>query len=127
MVNDYNGNYSLRVVTIADGVEHIVQEWPAPNANMAADTYTYTLTAADHGVGAEVFHVAWVYDGNSFNINNWYVDDIVVTTTAARGMKARGLEYYKVFLDGVLVAETEEEFHQYAVETWLTAKPTSPK
>ncbi|MBW6491394.1 MAG: carboxypeptidase regulatory-like domain-containing protein, partial [Lentimicrobium sp.] len=30
-INDYNGNYTLRVVAIADGTEHIIQEWLTPD------------------------------------------------------------------------------------------------
>jgi PKD repeat protein len=75
--NDYNGQYSLRVVTLEGGNEHVIEEWVNPSGGWTATTESYTLTTAD-GVGASDFQLAWVFDGNSFNINYWYFDDVTL-------------------------------------------------
>jgi hypothetical protein len=110
-INDFNGDYTLRVVTISDGVEYIVEEWLTPE-DLDATVESYTLTAA-HGVGGEEFQIAWVLDGYSYNINQWYIDDVMLNGPRAKA--GRSFEVYKVFLDGQLVAEVEEEEYQYDV------------
>ncbi len=77
-VNHYSGLYELRVETTSDGVIwNIVTIFPA--ANLPATTENLVITTPD--VGSPTFQVAWVFDGNSFNINYWYVDDVVLSGT----------------------------------------------
>jgi hypothetical protein len=76
-------NYNLRVVTLVEGVEHLVHEWESPG-DFAAHLFTAILTAADHGVGADSLQIVWIFDGDSEDINWWNIDDIhvgEVTTT----------------------------------------------
>ncbi len=65
-VDHFGVPYTLQVVTIADGVEYLVDEWN-PTGNIPANTYTTTLTD-DHGVGAEEFQIAFVFDGQAWNM-----------------------------------------------------------
>jgi hypothetical protein len=78
-VNNFTtpGIYTLRVVSIADGVEYPIVEWVDPD-NIAAEHLTFTLNAGDHGIGAEDLRLAWIFDGNSEDINRWYIDDIML-------------------------------------------------
>ena len=76
-INHYTTPYTLKVVSIAGGTEYLIDSWD-PSASTTATTETYTLTDASHGVGAVDFQLAWVFSGYSFNINYWYVDDIVL-------------------------------------------------
>ncbi|MBZ0241597.1 MAG: carboxypeptidase-like regulatory domain-containing protein, partial [Bacteroidales bacterium] len=115
-INDFNGNYTMRVVAIADGVEYIIEEWLDPSLlpDMTPMDMSYVLTAA-HGVGAADFQLAWVFDGNSFNINQWYIDDVMLN--GSRAKSGRSFVTNKVFLDGQLVAETTDDEHQFDVAT----------
>ena len=113
MINDYNGNYTLRVVAIADGVEYIIEEWLTPEYLPATDM-NYTLTDA-HGVGAEEFQLAWVLNGNSFNINYWYIDNVVLNGPT-RNKANRAFEAYKVYHDGALITEVIDTEYQYGTE-----------
>jgi hypothetical protein len=88
-----------------------VQEWN-PTGNIAANTFTTMLIDDDHGAGAEEFQIAFVFDGYTFNINNWNIDDIMLYMP-----EDRALENYKVWLDGIFVADVETEFYQYDVST----------
>lgn len=77
MVNDYNGDYEIRVETTSDG-----QNWNTvwslnPSANVGPEVVNETISTPD--VGSPTFQVAWTFDGNSFNINHWYVDDIILS------------------------------------------------
>jgi endonuclease/exonuclease/phosphatase family metal-dependent hydrolase len=78
------GKYTLQVLAIADGTEHVIQEWVDPGT-IAASLVTNTL-GREHGVGAESFKLAWVFDGITNNISQWDIDDIrldYVTGTSA--------------------------------------------
>lgn len=76
LVNHDSGDYTLRVVALADGDEFVIEEWINPTANIAADEYEYILTNEDHGISTDNFQIAFVFDGNTENINWWFIDDI---------------------------------------------------
>ncbi|MBZ0243377.1 MAG: choice-of-anchor J domain-containing protein, partial [Bacteroidales bacterium] len=106
-VSDFGGGYTIEVVTIADGVEYEVMSFPAADA--PATNVVTTLTTA-HGVGAEEFQIAFVFDGTSWDINWWNIDNIMLYTPGSR--EGQG---YKVWLDGVHKADTDDTFYQYDV------------
>ncbi|HZK09298.1 MAG TPA: choice-of-anchor J domain-containing protein [Bacteroidales bacterium] len=107
-LNDYQSGYTIKVISIADGEEHIIQEWVSP-ASMPPATLTYELTAA-HGVGATDFQIAWVFMGNSTRVNRWCIDDVMLTSAAKN---SRAFEAYNVYLEGALVANVTNTHYQY--------------
>lgn len=77
-INDYNGGYEIRLETSSDGTTwNTVQVFPS--SDLPATTENITITTPD--VGSATFQVAWTFDGNSFNINYWYVDDVLLEGT----------------------------------------------
>ncbi|MCK4312230.1 MAG: carboxypeptidase regulatory-like domain-containing protein, partial [Candidatus Cloacimonetes bacterium] len=76
MVDHYGGTYQLRVETTSDGGStwNIVQTWPAQNLSATIEE----LIIDNNDVGSSTFQVAWVFDGYSWNINYWYVDDVIL-------------------------------------------------
>jgi len=76
-INNYSspGTYTLSVVAIVGEEEHLLHEWVDPD-NVAAEEIVTLLTEDDHGIGSEEFYIAWVFDGNSYDINQWFIDDI---------------------------------------------------
>jgi PKD repeat protein len=72
-INDYSGGYSLSLLSIAGGTEYTIDTYAA--ADMPSTAESYTLTTAD-GVGASDFQIAWLFSGNSFNINWWDIDNV---------------------------------------------------
>ncbi|TVR41281.1 MAG: DUF4397 domain-containing protein, partial [Bacteroidia bacterium] len=87
-VNDYSGDYTLKVQTSLDG-ETWTDQWELyveENKNALEDRELSfkedipptAMTLMLDGVGGEQFHVAFVFEGNSFNINFWYIDDVFV-------------------------------------------------
>jgi len=83
-VNDYNGNYTIRLETTSDGLT-----WNAvttfPSSSFGPQLEEIEITTPD--VGSPTFQIAWTFDGDSFNINYWYVDNVILGggTTAILG------------------------------------------
>ncbi|MEA2095085.1 MAG: T9SS type A sorting domain-containing protein [Candidatus Cloacimonadota bacterium] len=74
-VNDWNGDYSLYVQTTSDGTtwNEVIS---IPSVATPGTTVIETVSTPD--VGSATFQIAWVYDGDSYNINYWYVDDVML-------------------------------------------------
>ncbi|MBU1368337.1 MAG: carboxypeptidase regulatory-like domain-containing protein [Bacteroidetes bacterium] len=108
-VDHFSGAYTISVVTIADGEEYLVEEWN-PSADIPANNFVTTLTS-DHGVGAEEFQIAFVFDGQAWNVNWWNIDNVMLYTPGTRE-----LEYYKVWHEGTFITDTEETYYQYDIE-----------
>ncbi|MCK4357149.1 MAG: immune inhibitor A, partial [Candidatus Cloacimonetes bacterium] len=78
-VNDYSGGYTLGVATTSDGGTTWNDVWTiSPTGNVGPETIALTLENAD--VGSETFQVCWYFDGYTFNIDYWYVDDVRMAT-----------------------------------------------
>jgi hypothetical protein len=101
--------FTISVVTIADGQEYLVEEW-SPTGNIPANNYVATLTSA-HGVGADEFQIAFVFDGQAWNIDWWNIDNVSLSAPGTRE-----LQYYKVWHQGTWIADTEDTYYQYDVE-----------
>jgi len=68
--------YDLLVQVSTDGGSTWNTIWSiTPTGNVGPETITKDLSAYD----GQSFQVAWVLDGNSYGINYWYIDDIVVS------------------------------------------------
>ncbi len=95
-VNNYEdpGDYTLRVVTIDGDGEYLIDEWIDPD-DMAAEHLEYALTADDHGIGSENLQLAFVFEGESFDINRWSIDDIQL-----RDMPEFSTLHFLVYEDG---------------------------
>ena len=74
-VNDYNGDYTLKVQTTTDGGVTWSDAYVRPGGPYGPATTEITLTAAN-GVGSPTLQISWTYSGNAFNINYWYIDDV---------------------------------------------------
>jgi len=73
-VNNYNSDYTLRVETSQDAISW-TSVWDIPGGSYGPETIEIMT---GENVGDETI-VSWTYDGNSFNINYWYVDDVVIS------------------------------------------------
>lgn len=103
----YGDSYSIKLITMIDGVERLVMEFD--DNNLPPTEVTTTLTA-EHGVGAENLRIAFVYEGNAYYMNWWNIDDIRIEAPQDRG---RELETYKVWLDGAFVADTPDTHYAF--------------
>jgi len=78
-VSDYNSDYTLKVVTSTDGGATWQDAYVRAGGPYGPTTTEVTLTAAN-GVGSATLQIAWDMSGDSFNINDWYIDDVAVTS-----------------------------------------------
>jgi len=69
------GSYTLRVVAIAGDNENTVMEWIDPE-DIPAEDVAVLLNADDHGIGSDSFRLVWVFEGNTTDIYDWFIDDI---------------------------------------------------
>ncbi len=76
-VNDFSGGYTLGVATTSDGVTWNTAWSIVPNGAIPATTETVIITTPD--VGSANFQMCFFLDGDSFNINYWYIDDCILS------------------------------------------------
>ena len=84
-VDDYNGQYTLKVETSTDQVNWKTA-WSMPGAEVPASTFTTIIG----GLGSS-FYLAFTFEGYSFNIDYWYVDNVVL-----QGIDISTIEYTDV-------------------------------
>ncbi len=126
MINDYSGSgYTLRVETTSDGINwNTVVEYPA--ADLPATLENVTIDTED--VGSETFQLSFTFDGDSYDINYWYLDDVII-----EGGNPQGIGYIEgnVVLSGgtgnledVVVSSGNHQTHPDANGDYLL--PTIP-
>jgi hypothetical protein len=68
-----SGPIEISVQTTSDGTNwQTVHSWPAADLNAR----TENLVISNSDVGSDNFQVAWVINGDSYHISNWYVDEV---------------------------------------------------
>lgn len=90
-INDYSGDYTLKVMSTTNLGETWEEEW---RHDVTKSTRQEGESRDIPGRGDlppaleevdlkhlddEFFYLAFVFEGNSFNINYWYIDDITIT------------------------------------------------
>ena len=75
-IDYYNtpATYAVQYTTNGGATWNTLWSIVDPTANVGSITQVVDLSAIN-----TVFQLAWVYDGNSYNTDNWYVDDISVS------------------------------------------------
>ncbi len=99
MVNDYNSDYTLKVVTSIDGGATWQDAYMRAGGSYGPATTEITLTATN-GVGSATLQIAWDMSGYSWNINYWYIDDVWL------GIIDMILEYDQTVLANINPGET---------------------
>ncbi|HWR27202.1 MAG TPA: hypothetical protein VN377_02070, partial [Candidatus Thermoplasmatota archaeon] len=75
MVNHYTTPYTLKVETSTDAVTWNTAWSISPTGSIPAHIETIPLT---DGVGSSTFYISWTFEGYSYNINYWYIDDCLI-------------------------------------------------
>jgi hypothetical protein len=81
MVDHWASGYNVKVDYSTNGTTWINAWVLSPTAPVPANTVTVNLTSAQ-GVGAATYYIAFTIDGNLYDINNWYIDDVKLSYTA---------------------------------------------
>ena len=77
-LDNYSGSHTLGIATSSDGGTTWNDGWTQSYASSGAWSVTQTVTTADMGNSAVKFCL--YYTGNSYNINDWFFDDIEIFT-----------------------------------------------
>lgn len=78
MLNDFSGEYYLRVETTSDGGATWTQAW-SKYISGDIDAEIMNIIISNNDVGSENFQFTLSFNGNSYNTNFWYFDDIMLT------------------------------------------------
>ncbi|RLC49510.1 MAG: hypothetical protein DRI23_09070, partial [Candidatus Cloacimonadota bacterium] len=75
-LNDFAGSqYAIGVRTTSDGGSTWNTAWEiSPTGNVGPELQQLSVSTPD--VGSQNFQIAFVFDGYSYNINYWYIDNI---------------------------------------------------
>ena len=75
-LDNYSGSHTLGVATSSDGGTTWNEGWSQNYGSSSSWTVTQSITTPDMGNSNVQFCI--FYTGNSYNINNWYFDDIEI-------------------------------------------------
>lgn len=84
MLDDFSsGGYVLKIQTTSDG-SNWNDAWVLnPTGNVGPELVEVEITTAD--VGSSTFQLALVFDGDTWDLNHWYIDDVILGGGGASG------------------------------------------
>ena len=77
-LDNYQGSNSISIATSSDGGTTWNDAWTQAYSSSGAWSITQNITTTDMGNNSVMFCV--YFNGNSYNINDWYFDDIEIFT-----------------------------------------------
>ena len=77
-LDNYSGSNSIGVATSSDGGNTWNQVWTQPYSTNSSWLVNVTVNNADMGQSSVKFCI--FFNGNSYNINDWYFDDVMIFT-----------------------------------------------
>lgn len=84
MLDDFSGGgYSLKIQTTSDGTTWNDAWVLTPTGDVGPELVEIEITTPD--VGSSTFQLAFVFDGDTWDLNNWYVDDVILGGGGASG------------------------------------------
>ena len=75
-IDHYSSSYTLGVSTTSDGTNWNTAWDINVSSSIPATTQNITISTPD--VGSETFQLAFFFNGDSWNINYWYIDDVII-------------------------------------------------
>ena len=82
-IDHYQASFTVSVKTSSNGTDWNTVWTQLVDANIDIVTESVTINNAD--IASSNFQVAFVYTGNSIDIDYWYIDDVVLSGAAAGG------------------------------------------
>jgi hypothetical protein len=78
MLDHYGGPYSVLVETSSDGTTWN-EVWSIVDPTGSVGPETVYVIIDNDDVGSDNFQIAFTFSGDSFNLNYWYIDDIMLS------------------------------------------------
>lgn len=83
-LDDFSGNgYSIMVQTTSDNNTWNTAWSQNPTGNIGPELMELELATPD--VGSDQFRFAFVFEGDSFNVDDWYVDNVMLSSGSGGG------------------------------------------
>ncbi|RKY97245.1 MAG: hypothetical protein DRQ13_04905 [Ignavibacteriae bacterium] len=101
-LDHYGGPYTIGVATRSGGGSwNLVWSLVDPTASVPATTEYVTINNSD--VGASDFQICWFFSGDSYNLNDWYIDDCRLFTPLAHDVMVRDILIETQYAPGATV------------------------
>jgi len=101
-LDHYGGPYTIGVATRSGGGSwNLVWSLVNPTASVPATTEYVTINNSD--VGASDFQICWFFSGDSYNLNDWYIDDCRLFTPLAHDVMVRDILIETQYAPGATV------------------------
>ena len=117
--DDYDTGVTVKVQTSNDGSSWIDAGWEIISNGVqdASDGPTQpAIVLNDANVGSGTFYVGWTVDGNAFQLDNWYVDDVLLTYTGGATTEDNRLDWTLSADDGA-GANDVDHYNIYRADT----------
>jgi hypothetical protein len=102
MLDSYIGSYTIGVATRSGGGNwNVVWQIVDPPTSIPATEEIQTISNND--VGAPDFQICWFFNGNSSNLNYWYIDDISLFTPFTHDVLVRDILVDSQYVPGSTV------------------------
>ena len=89
-LDHYDGPYTIGAATRSGGgAWNIVWSIVNPTGSIPATTLNVTINNSD--VGASDFQICWFFSGNSYNLNDWYLDDLKLFVPLAHDVMVKDI------------------------------------
>ena len=90
-VIDYGGGYTVKVETSSDGTTWNEVWSTAVSGDIGPETQFILIDNED--IGSDNFQVAFTFDGNSFQITYWYIDDVILAESVSYDAEATSIYF----------------------------------
>ena len=102
MIDHYSSPYTVGVATRAGtGAWHVV--WQTnPSGNIGPQVLSRDIINSD--VGAADFQICWYFTGDSYNIDYWYIDDILLYSPLAHDIMVASVDIESQYPPGANLA-----------------------
>ena len=98
--DELGSGYSLKIETTSDGGATWNEAWSiSPTGDIGPEAHTVIITTED--VGSDNFQLAFTFEGNSAQINYWYLDDIRLTTALTADAGAASVDMPALAISGL--------------------------
>ncbi len=97
--------YSLKVETTSDGGTTWNEVWSiSPDGNIIQEAPALFIETAD--VGSDIFQFAFTFEGNSDQIEKWYIDDVLLSAALAYDAGVVSIDIPDLAISGTVIDPT---------------------
>nr|NQU94175.1 T9SS type A sorting domain-containing protein [Bacteroidota bacterium] len=102
LMDNSGSDYSIKVETTSDGGATWNEAWSvSPTGNLGPIFHTVLISTED--VGSDAFQFAFTFDGNSAMIDNWYIDDVVLTAALGNDVGVVSIDIPSLAITGTVI------------------------